>query len=79
MGHPNEDLIRRSYDAFSRGDMDTLRELLHPDIIWHAPPAAADWPATTRALTERPDAGGQQHLGVPRSGRQGHRGVTVLG
>jgi ketosteroid isomerase-like protein len=37
MGHPNEDLIRRGYAAFSRGDMDTLRELFHPDIVWHAP------------------------------------------
>jgi uncharacterized protein len=37
MGHPNEDLIRRGYDAFSSGDMDTLRELFHPDIVWHAP------------------------------------------
>ena len=36
MGHPNEDLIRRGYDAFSRGDMDTLLELYHPDIVWHA-------------------------------------------
>jgi uncharacterized protein len=45
MGHPNEDLIRRGYDAFSRGDMDTLRELYHPDIVWHAPgrgPLAGD-------------------------------------
>jgi ketosteroid isomerase-like protein len=37
MGHPNEDLVRRGYDAFSRGEMDTFRELLHPDIVWHAP------------------------------------------
>ena len=37
VGHPNEDLIRRGYDAFSRGDTDTLRELYHPDIVWHAP------------------------------------------
>jgi uncharacterized protein len=36
MGHPNEDLIRRGYDAFSNGDMDTLRELFHPEIVWHA-------------------------------------------
>ncbi len=27
MAHPNEELIRRGYDAFARGDMDTLREL----------------------------------------------------
>jgi ketosteroid isomerase-like protein len=37
MGHPNEDLVRQGYDAFSRGDMQALRELFHPDIVWHAP------------------------------------------
>jgi ketosteroid isomerase-like protein len=37
MGHPNEDLIRQGYDAFGRGDMDTLRALFDPDIVWHAP------------------------------------------
>src|ERR687898_2808987 len=37
VGHPNEDLIRQGYDAFSAGDMDTLRQLFHPDIVWHAP------------------------------------------
>jgi ketosteroid isomerase-like protein len=50
MGHPNEDLIRRGYDAFSRGDMDTLRELFHPDIVWHAP-GRSQLAATTRAST----------------------------
>jgi len=37
MGHPNEDLIRQGYDAFSRGDLDTLRALFDPGIVWHAP------------------------------------------
>ncbi len=37
MGHPNEQLVRRGYDAFSRGDMQTLRDLFNPDIVWHAP------------------------------------------
>jgi len=37
MGHPHEDLVRRGYDAFTRGDMQTLRELFDPDIVWHAP------------------------------------------
>jgi uncharacterized protein len=37
MGHPNEDLIRRGYDAFSRGDMQILHDLFHPDVVWHAP------------------------------------------
>jgi len=35
MAHPNEDLVRRGYDAFARGDMDTLRELFDPGIVWH--------------------------------------------
>jgi uncharacterized protein len=50
VGHPNEDLIRRGYDAFSRGDMDTLVELYHPDIVWHAP-GRSQLPATIRAST----------------------------
>jgi ketosteroid isomerase-like protein len=37
MAHPDEELVRRGYDAFSRGDMDTLREVLHPDLVWHSP------------------------------------------
>ena len=36
MAHPNEDLIRRGYDAFARGDLDTLRGLFADDIVWHA-------------------------------------------
>jgi ketosteroid isomerase-like protein len=50
MGHPNEDLVRRGYDAFSRGDMQTLRELFTLTSSG-TPPAAVSWPATTRALT----------------------------
>lgn len=37
MAHPNEDLIRRGFDAFSKGDMDTLRELFDPEIAYHVP------------------------------------------
>jgi uncharacterized protein len=36
MGHPGEELVRRGYDAFSRGDMQTLREVFSPDIVWHS-------------------------------------------
>jgi ketosteroid isomerase-like protein len=50
MAHPNEELVRKGYDAFNRGDMDTLRELFDPEIVWHFP-AAARWPATTAAST----------------------------
>jgi ketosteroid isomerase-like protein len=35
--HPNEDLVRRGYDAFASGDMATLNEVFADDIVWHAP------------------------------------------
>ncbi len=35
MTHPNEDLIRRLYDAFGRGDMDTVGKLFADDIVFH--------------------------------------------
>ncbi len=37
MAHPNEELVRRGYEAFATGDMETLRELLDPEIVWHFP------------------------------------------
>jgi uncharacterized protein len=45
MAHPNEDLVRRAFDAFAKGDVDTLRELFEQDAVWHAPgrnPLAGD-------------------------------------
>jgi len=36
MAHPNEELVRRGFDAFAKGDMDTLRELFAQDAVWHA-------------------------------------------
>jgi uncharacterized protein len=38
MVHPNEELVRRGFDAFSKGDVDTLRELFDTDAVWHAGP-----------------------------------------
>jgi ketosteroid isomerase-like protein len=37
MAHPNEDLLRKGFDAFGKGDMDTLRELFADDVVWHFP------------------------------------------
>jgi ketosteroid isomerase-like protein len=37
MAHPNEDLIRKGYQAFGAQDMATLNELFADDIVWHAP------------------------------------------
>ena len=32
----NEELARRAWGAVSRGDIDTLSEILSPDVVWHA-------------------------------------------
>ena len=37
MAHPNEELTRRGFDAFAKGDVDTLRELFDQDAVWHVP------------------------------------------
>jgi uncharacterized protein len=45
MTHPNEALVRRAFDAFASGDVETLRGLMDPDSVWHAPgrnPLAGD-------------------------------------
>lgn len=35
MGHPNEALLRKGYEAFSKGDLDTVRTIFADDIVWH--------------------------------------------
>ena len=36
MTHANADLLRKGYDAFSKGDLDTIRnEVFSPDIAFH--------------------------------------------
>jgi ketosteroid isomerase-like protein len=35
MAHPNEELVRKGYEAFNTGDMDTIRETFDPNIVWH--------------------------------------------
>jgi ketosteroid isomerase-like protein len=45
VAHPNEEVVRTGYEAFSRGDMDTLRGLFVDDVVWHVPgrsPLAGD-------------------------------------
>jgi uncharacterized protein len=37
VSHPNEDLIRRFYEARGRGDLDLVRSILAPDVRWHDP------------------------------------------
>lgn len=46
MAHPNEDLVRAGFAAYSRGDVQALlTEFFSPDIVWHVPgrgPLAGD-------------------------------------
>jgi uncharacterized protein len=37
VAHPNEELVRRAFDAFAKGDVDTMRELTGQDAVWHTP------------------------------------------
>ncbi len=38
MGHPNEAVVRKGYEAFSKGDIETLQnEIFTDDIVWHVP------------------------------------------
>jgi len=46
MAHRNEELVRRGYEAFSKGDTDTLREVFADTIVFHQPgrsPLAGDY------------------------------------
>jgi ketosteroid isomerase-like protein len=35
--HPNVQVMREGYAAFAKGDVDTLRRLMTPDVRWHVP------------------------------------------
>src|SRR5713226_7362004 len=37
MAHPNEELMRRGYEAFLGGDLGALNDLFADDIVWHVP------------------------------------------
>jgi uncharacterized protein len=33
--HPDAELVRQGYDAFTAGDMEWMNEHLHENIVWH--------------------------------------------
>ena len=37
MPHPNEILLRNVYAAAAGGDVEELRQLIHPEVVWHVP------------------------------------------
>ncbi len=34
MTHPNAETVRKGFEAFRRGDMETARSVFHPNVIW---------------------------------------------
>jgi uncharacterized protein len=53
MAHPNEELARRGYDAFSNGDIDALRQVFADNTIFHEPgrnPVAGDYQGIDQML-----------------------------
>jgi ketosteroid isomerase-like protein len=46
MAHANEELLRRGYDAFAKGDIPTVMGLFDENIVWHVggrSPLAGDY------------------------------------
>jgi len=37
MTHPNEELLRKGYDAFATYDLDTIQGLFADDVVFHVP------------------------------------------
>ena len=53
MAHPNEDLMKKGYEAFGSGDLDAVRELFADDIVWHVPgrsPLSGDYKGKEEVL-----------------------------
>jgi len=46
--HPNAALARHTWEAISRGDAESLRELLSPEIVWHATALGTPWSGARR-------------------------------
>ena len=47
MSHPNEEVLRRGYEAFAKGDLDTVMSIFDEDIVWR--PGAGPWRGISRA------------------------------
>lgn len=54
MGHSHEAVVRKGYEAFSKGDIDTLQnEIFTEDIVWHVPgrnPLSGDYKGISEVL-----------------------------
>jgi ketosteroid isomerase-like protein len=53
MAHPNEDLLRRGYEAFAKADMPAVQAFFADDIAWHVPgrsPLSGDYKGAQEVL-----------------------------
>jgi ketosteroid isomerase-like protein len=48
MSTTNVEIARRGYEAMRRGDLDAVRELLDPDVKWHAGDPTAEYACKNR-------------------------------
>ena len=78
------DTVRRGYEAFQAGDMDTLRALLTTDVIWHAPgqrPGAAEIRGADALIADFgrqfQDTGGSMRVAIDEI-TEGERSVVAL-
>jgi ketosteroid isomerase-like protein len=65
MAQSNVELARRGYEAALRGDLDAIREFLHPDVKWHGgdPSAAGACHNREQALEFMRRARGRRGIG----------------
>lgn len=76
--------VRRGYEAFAQGDMDTLRTILTADVAWHAPGQGArsgDFQGIDSVIAEFgrlfQDSGGSFRVEVNEM-LEGEKSVVVL-
>jgi hypothetical protein len=53
MAHPNEEAVRKAYEAFAAGAMYTVQSILDPGVKWHVvgrSSLAGTYEASTKSL-----------------------------
>lgn len=53
MTHPNEDLYRKGFEAFQKGDIETVKNQFTDDIVWHVAgrgPFAGDYKGSEEVI-----------------------------
>ena len=78
--HPHAALVRKGFEAFSRGDMDTLRELIAKDATHHVPgnhPLSGDFKGQD-AIMDMYRRLGEETAGAAQRKAEAHRRAERL-